>query len=312
MAQSSSPCSKTAPGFLRSPKYSKEGQAQQSLAPKTVSIAVTKPSLFGKRPPPRTPSMTVKNRTNRGSLPESAAAKPSFSVDLKSQSNSSVQALLHPVFVTLAKDVQEYPIRLPDAKEALSAVCISRLGRTPASGVGSLPGTPFVPGSGCIGHLEFLHAPCATAAEPDPPMSLQSRQDASSRQSSPHSSASAGHQMLQCVASAPAPGPAIHPATLDSSRTVKASTEPQSSEPRHTEAGMGNVRRSTDSAQWHGTQGAAGSLGDACLHQSVLEPEASRNIGDAHSPSDPSTADVRLCILPSCSARYGATLCRSM
>lgn len=321
MERPSSPKSNAASGFLRPATDCRHDQTQQSPAPRTVCIAVTKPSLFGKRPPPRTPSMTVKNRTsNRSKNPEIAASRFCQPGEAKLQSGNTTQAHLHPVFVALNQDVEEYPcsISLPDATEALSAVCISRLGRSPCAGGGSLPGTPFGTGSSCVSHLEFLHRPCAVSLEAESSIRQQRPGTTSSLQVVPHVTATADLPVLHNTAPAPtlaAPTPVASPDPLQPGPGKTPQDSPRRPQTTHLlepngvesmqHSGAGQVHIVAAPALHCGGSIVVCGVAGGFVEQRALEPETAGNTitTDTQNGSDAEKPDFRLCIMPTSSSR---------
>lgn len=181
MERSCSPGITKPAGFLTVSTDAKHTQSRKSGAPRTVSIAVTKPSLFGKRPPLRAQPGRIKSRM-QGTETEPDTLPAGFvdSADTKILLSGSVtHAQLHPIFATFSQEGQnlQRTVSVPDTEEALSAVCISRLGSSAAAGIGSLPSTPLGGNrAACSSALESLHGRHVNSAVSDLP-GISSRPD---------------------------------------------------------------------------------------------------------------------------------------
>ena len=306
MERSCSPGSKGTAGVLRVSTDCKQGRCIKSTGPRTVSIAVTKPSLFGKRPPPRTPSMTVKHRAQGMERhPDSSETAHCTSGDTKALPLSNVaQARLHPIFAALSQDVQDHPraVSLPDAEEALSAVCISRLGSSPAAGLRSLPSTPLGTGYSCSGNLEFLHGPNIDTAELD----VNRVHHAPSKTMVIKNTSCVNPFAVRRLLQQPTLAKTIE-------HTMCASDPAQTNQARGPSVTLQQHGHLCEDSMPCGTSGhplpptfhSGVSTGSESKHvdRSAVQHEASVQSTDAATDVDMGGHDVGLCIVPSCSSR---------
>eukprot|EP00892_Ulva_mutabilis_P002036 jgi/Ulvmu1/11833/UM080_0044.1 len=289
-------------GCLALSNSSSQRQSQKSAVPRTVSIAVTKPSLFGKRPPPQSPSITVKNRTQSMQSDLETSVSTFYQVGDSNPSSSVDVARLHPIFATLGHEEQDRPraTSFPDAEQALSAVCISRLGSSLVAGIGSLPGTPLGSGFAYCASQEFHHGPQSDSRTLEPPNPPQRPDTTMLLKNLSCVSPSAVRRLSHQPADSPAVSEQLD-RCLDASQSITRQVPTDLIRPRDHARDTG--RPSQDSSSpWPADKGLMAEEGVASGAREP-EQEGPGQSRDATTPRGSVKHDAGLCIVPSCSTR---------